>query len=303
MLQGIEDKYLTDTLPTEKKSGGKVTKKLLLLVAIVGVLTAGVYSTLKLQYRDVNSEEVFTPILGASSSQTEIIQNIGKPVGAYVSNNGIILSVDAIIGDNTAVTIAYTLETEDGSPFPWKYEETPYYIGAEVELSENPTEEELEMASFDWFTMGIGGYGQGTLSDNLGGFVHHRILDFDIKDGKVQLIETFYTVEPAKGKKVTATFNDFSYCLFTDTGKNEETLEETGTYWEISTFLEGEWNLEFIIDYGDSSRTIQNLEPFLWEGEEYLITSLVVSPFPLKQKSCPKTKPSHKHNNLMLWDA
>lgn len=66
--------------------------------------------------------------------------------------------------------------------------------------------------------------------------------------------------------------------------------EETGTYWGISTWIEGEWNLEFIIDYGDSSRKIQDLEPFLWEGEEYSITSLVVSPFFIKAEILPTDK-------------
>ena len=59
---------------------------------------------------------LLAPLLGGA--QTEIIDEIGVPVGASASVNGYTLTVDAIIGDRYSVMIAYTLTREDGQPIP-----------------------------------------------------------------------------------------------------------------------------------------------------------------------------------------
>ena len=59
---------------------------------------------------------LLAPLFGGA--QTEIVDEIGVPIGASTSVNGYTLTVDAIIGDRYSVMIAYTLTREDGQPIP-----------------------------------------------------------------------------------------------------------------------------------------------------------------------------------------
>ena len=57
---------------------------------------------------------LLAPLFGGA--QTEIVDEIGVPIGASTSVNGYTLTVDAIIGDRYSVMIAYTLTRDDGQP-------------------------------------------------------------------------------------------------------------------------------------------------------------------------------------------
>lgn len=59
---------------------------------------------------------LLAPLFGGA--QTEIVDKIGVPIGASASVNGYTLTVDAIIGDQYSVMIAYTLTRDDGRPIP-----------------------------------------------------------------------------------------------------------------------------------------------------------------------------------------
>ena len=59
---------------------------------------------------------LLAPLFGGA--QTEIVDEIGVPIGASTSVNGYTLAVDAIIGDQYSVMIAYTLTRDDGQPIP-----------------------------------------------------------------------------------------------------------------------------------------------------------------------------------------
>lgn len=59
---------------------------------------------------------LLAPLFGGA--QTEIVDEIGVPIGASTSVSGYTLTVDAIIGDRYSVMIAYTLTRDDGQPIP-----------------------------------------------------------------------------------------------------------------------------------------------------------------------------------------
>ena len=59
---------------------------------------------------------LLAPLFGGA--QTEIVDQIGVPIGASTSVSGYTLTADAIIGDRYSVMIAYTLTREDGQPIP-----------------------------------------------------------------------------------------------------------------------------------------------------------------------------------------
>lgn len=77
---------------------------LVLSVALTAEATNGTVSNL------------LAPLFGGA--QTEIVGEIGVPIGASTSVNGYTLTVDAIIGDRYSVMIAYTLSRDDGQPIP-----------------------------------------------------------------------------------------------------------------------------------------------------------------------------------------
>ena len=59
---------------------------------------------------------LLAPLFG--TTQTEIVDNIGIPVGVSASADGYTLTCDAIIGDRYSVAIVYTLSRDDGQPIP-----------------------------------------------------------------------------------------------------------------------------------------------------------------------------------------
>lgn len=77
---------------------------LILSVALTAEATNGTVSNL------------LAPLFGGA--QTEIVDEIGVPIGASASVNGYTLTMDAIIGDRYSVMVAYTLSRDDGQAIP-----------------------------------------------------------------------------------------------------------------------------------------------------------------------------------------
>lgn len=59
---------------------------------------------------------LLAPLFGGA--QTEIVDEIGVPIGASATVNGYTLTLDAIIGDRYSVMVAYTLSRDDGQAIP-----------------------------------------------------------------------------------------------------------------------------------------------------------------------------------------
>lgn len=77
---------------------------LLLSVALTAEATSGSVSNL------------LAPLFGGA--QTEIVDQIGVPIGASTSVNGYTLTADVIIGDRYSYAVVYTLSRDDGQPVP-----------------------------------------------------------------------------------------------------------------------------------------------------------------------------------------
>lgn len=80
------------------------------LVAALLVTTAGA---------ELNSGAVtnlLAPMFG--SSRTELLEEIGRPVGASASADGYTVTAEAIAGDGHKLLLAYSLVREDGQPIP-----------------------------------------------------------------------------------------------------------------------------------------------------------------------------------------
>ncbi|MEJ5998702.1 DUF4179 domain-containing protein [Corynebacterium sp. H130] len=70
----------------------------------------------------VTSSTGITPAEMASDlfgqpAKTEIVDKIGRPIGASDTSNGVRITADSIIGDARNFAVVYTIEKEDGSAF------------------------------------------------------------------------------------------------------------------------------------------------------------------------------------------
>ena len=86
-------------------------------VAVVGVAAALVLSVGVAGATGVLGEvgERFSALFGPAT-QTEVIDQIGYPIGASVTADGITITADAIVGDTYSYAIVYSISREDGNP-------------------------------------------------------------------------------------------------------------------------------------------------------------------------------------------
>ena len=77
------------------------------LVLSIGAGATGVFKS---------ASDAFAGVFGPTAD-TEIIDQIGRPIGASDTVNGVTVTADAILFDGYNYLISYTLEKEDGSSF------------------------------------------------------------------------------------------------------------------------------------------------------------------------------------------
>ena len=182
--------------------------------------------------------EAFSGVF-SGTAQTEIIDRIGRPIGASDTSGGVTITADAIIGDRYNACIVYTISRDDGTAL----------------LPEGVTAENLAM----------GGFGGSELSGM--DWVHgsKRFLP-QTDDRCVQMVETVsFAGGPLKqGTAVTAKFQDLSV-WDPDTAETE-------------VVAKGSWKLKFRANYEDLSVCVGNGETFSAGGRTYTIDSVAVSP-------------------------
>ena len=73
---------------------------------------------------------LLAPIYGGA--RTEIIDRIGKPVGASATADGYTITAEAVIGDRHNLAIVYTLTRDDGEALPERLSFEEYYNSAQI---------------------------------------------------------------------------------------------------------------------------------------------------------------------------
>lgn len=207
-----------------------------LVVFIGGVGTAMATGVLPLP------SDMLSDIDDGSASQTEIIDRIGRPVGARCSNNGVTVTADAIIGDKDMVTIAYTLTFDDPA--------------ALKKLSE-PGENGTIAGSVD---------GNVYVDGEHGGQGQSWLIDKNPNDSSIQYFAQFSVESPGlMGRTVRTHINSL---VVPRAGK------ELPEYKEILT---GPWDLKFQLNYEDTSVTIPAPKSVNYNGTKATIQEATVS--------------------------
>lgn len=186
--------------------------------------------------------DMLSDIFDGPASQTEIIDRIGRPVGASCSNNGVTVTADAIMGDKDMVTIAYTLTFDDPA--------------ALKKLSE-PGENGTIAGSVD---------GNVYVDGEHGGQGQSWLIDKNPNDSSIQYFAQFSVESPGlMGRTVRTHINSL---VVPRAGKELPEYKKT---------LTGPWDLKFQLNYEDTSVTIPAPKSVNFNGTKATIQEATVS--------------------------
>lgn len=186
--------------------------------------------------------DMLSDIFDGPASQTEIIDRIGRPVGASCSNNGVTVTADAIMGDKDMVTIAYTLTFDDPA--------------ALKKLSE-PGENGTIAGSVD---------GNVYVDGEHGGQGQSWLIDKNPNDSSIQYFAQFSVESPGlMGRTVRTHINSL---VVPRAGKELP---------EYKKILTGPWDLKFQLNFEDTSVTIPAPKSVNFNGTKATIQEATVS--------------------------
>ena len=94
-----------------RRSRRHIGRTAVIAACLVVVLTATAGATGVLQ----SAVEVLSPLFGGSPAQTEIIDQIGYPIGASDTDNGVTVTAEAVMGDAYNAVVVYTISRDDGT--------------------------------------------------------------------------------------------------------------------------------------------------------------------------------------------
>ncbi len=207
------------------------------LVLGIGAGASGVFKT---------AGEAFSGVFGPTAD-TEIIDQIGRPIGASDTDNGVTITADAIIGDKYHYAVTYSIIKEDGTPFDIDLSKT---VGDGV-LPLNFAEEDTSLAGYFGGTHG-GSY----------------FYDADPTDAAIQYVETREVSDgDVQGRTIKAKFSDlYAY----DEDMNRVMIAE------------GDWSFKFNLDFEDTSINLPAGQTFGLNGMTATIDEITLSPLALR---------------------
>ena len=203
-------------------------------VLVVGSSAAGILP---------NPTEVFAPLFGGAVAQTEVIDKIGRPIGASDTDNGITITAEAIMGDQYNAVIVYTLTRDDGERF----------------LPEGKGLDETYLM--------MGGYGGASWVKG-GAHGSSWFVDEDPEDDRIQLVETASSDVPLACGTANAEFQDLR-CMAPEADRDE-------------ILYPGKWKLRFEVDYEDCSVRLGGGETVSQDGLNFTVAEVPVSPIAVR---------------------
>lgn len=194
-------------------------------------------------------------VFGAGPAQTELIDRIGRPVGASCTSSDITITADAIIGMRHAYAVVYTIEKNDGTAFD------------ELTMSEN--------GCYNLFLDGGGSINALTALrlGVQGGHGGSYTFDADPADNAIQLVEMM-SLTGTDASLVGETLHfDASKLLYFPEGKQAD-----GRDLPAEAIATGDWSMSFKIDYEDLSVDLPAGQTFTINGNSAVINELAISP-------------------------
>ncbi len=239
--------------------------KVAVIIVAISLLTITAYST---GITD-SVREIFAPILGTNLTQTEIIDDIGHPVDASATVNGITVSAQAVAGDKNNVYIVYSVKTENGEAFnlPEGISMNNLHFVNSHGITENLYFNSIEFSDIlngyfitDATHFILNQYFEGIGSSS--GFTKTQPIDG--VDNEFQIIEEVTIDGSLLNRLVKATFTDLGYY-------------DRSTQKSVILF-EGTWEFEFRLTYNNTSTVYRIDKDFTLTENPYGITDFSISP-------------------------
>lgn len=219
----------------------RIVARIAAVTAVLAIVIGGAGTAMATGVLPLPSD-MLSDIFDGPASQTEIIDRIGRPVGASCSNNGVTVTADAIMGDKDMVTIAYTLTFDDPA--------------ALKKLSE-PGENGTIAGSVD---------GNVYVDGEHGGQGQSWLIDKNPNDSSIQYFAQFSVESPGlMGRTVRTHINSL---VVPRAGKELP---------EYKKILTGPWDLKFQLNYEDTSVTIPAPKSVNFNGTKATIQEATVS--------------------------
>ena len=202
------------------------------LVLSIGAGATGVFKS---------AGDAFAGVFGPTAD-TEIIDQIGHPIGASDTANGVTVTADAILFDGYNYLISYTLEKDDGSAF---------------DCTKNPDTGVLNLF-WDRADSSIGLNAQGAIGSSY-------FYDENPNDNAIQYVETMsYNDSVQTGGTAKITLGDLSV-----------PDGETGG---LKTIAKGTWHLKFKLEAGNCAVELPAGQSIHVDGKNAVISKIILSP-------------------------
>ena len=188
-----------------------------------------------------NPADVLSDVFGGAPAQTELLNEVGRPIGASATSNGVTVTAEAVVGDRFNYAVAYSIEFDD----PAALEGLEFHEGGK-----------LTYVGDAFLRV------DGAMSG--GGLV--RLYDADSGDNTLQLVQVMgvQTWNDAGIVGRTARFSMSKLEIFTDEG-------------EFKTLAAGDWNLKFEMNYVDTTVDLPAGQSTTWLGSAVTIDAVAVS--------------------------
>lgn len=193
-------------------------------------------------------------VFGAGPAQTELINRIGRPIGASCTSNGITITADAIIGMRHAYAVIYTVEKDDGTAFD------------ELTVNKNDSynlkiEGGGSINALTAVRLGMKGMGGTSFT-----------FDADPSDNALQYVELMSIGESNSalvGETLHFSATELAYI---------PTSEDRQRDLPRVTLATGNWDMSFKIDYEDLSVDLPSGQQFTVNGNNAVVDELAISP-------------------------
>ena len=188
-----------------------------------------------------NPADVLSDVFGGAPAQTELLNEVGHPIGASATSNGVTVTAEAVVGDRFNYAVAYSIEFDDSAAL----EGLEFHEGGK-----------LTYVGDAFLRV------DGAMSG--GGLV--RLYDADPGDNTLQLVQVMgvQTWNDAGIVGRTARFSMSKLEIFTDEG-------------EFKTLAAGDWNLKFKMNYVDTTVDLPAGQSTTWLGSAVTIDAVAVS--------------------------
>ena len=188
-----------------------------------------------------NPADVLSDVFGAAPAQTELLNDVGRPIGASATSNGVTVTAEAVVGDRSNFTVVYDVEFDDPSALEG------------IEPGEDGTLPLVAEATL--YVDGVNGGGGGSW-----------FFDADPGDGTIQYAETmgFSTWNGAGiiGRTMRFWMSEI------------RAYDAEGGY---TTLVTGNWSLKFEMNYVDTTVDLPAGQETTWQGADVTVDAVAVS--------------------------